>query len=414
MGEKARYKGAHGGRGSAKSWSFARALLIMGGSRPLRILCCREYQKSIKDSVHQLLSDQIQEMNMGYWYDIQAQTIKHRSNGTLFGFSGLRHNVIELKSYEGADIAWVEEAQAVSKKSWEILIPTIRKEESEIWLSFNPELEDDYTYQRFVLNPPKDSNIITMNWRDNPWFPNVLNEERLDLKERDPDAYMHVWEGHPKQVLEGAIFAKELRQAKIENRVTDVPYDPSKPVHTFWDLGWNSVSGRTAIIMAQSIGPRYQIIDYLEDAEHTIQWYISELQKKPYTWGTDYLPHDAESTNIAAGGKTVRRIMSGLGRKVKVLPRTKSIGGDIELCRTVFPKLYIDRNKCADLLQCLNRYKYAVDEETGLRSKKPEPSIYIHGADAFRQFGVAIKEDKEPVKKTQRRSNYSGTGAWMG
>ena len=139
LDDRARYKGAYGGRGSAKSWTFARALLLKGGSETLRILCARELQKTIKDSVHQLIADQIQEMNMGYWWDIQNQSIRHRSNGTQFGFTGLRHNIVELKSYEGADICWIEEAQVVSKKSWEILIPTIRKEGSEIWASFNPE-----------------------------------------------------------------------------------------------------------------------------------------------------------------------------------------------------------------------------------------------------------------------------------
>lgn len=413
--EKHRYKGARGGRGSAKSWSFARALLLLGGQETKRILCTRELQKSIKDSVHQLICDQIAEMNMGYWWEIQAQAIKHRSNGTAFGFAGLRHNIMELKSYEGADIAWVEEAQAVSKKSWEILVPTIRKEGSEIWVSFNPELEDDETYQRFVIHPPKDSRIEVMNWRDNPWFPEVLRQEMEELKERDPDSYLHVWEGHPRQVLEGAIFAKELRQAKLEERITDVPHDPSKPVHTFWDLGWNSVSGRTAIIMAQSHGPQYRIIDYLEDAEHTVQWYIKQLEDKPYVWGTDYLPHDAMSTNLAAGGRTVQKIMGGLGRSAKVILKTPSVNADIEVCRTIFPMVWIDRTKCSDLLQCLNRYKYKIDEETGLRSKNPEPSIYIHGADAFRQFARAIKQDKEPVKPKPRQStNYAGPGAWMG
>lgn len=414
LGEKKRYKVLKGGRGSAKSWSIARALLVRGIERPVRILCTREIQKTIKDSVHQLLKDQIQELNLGYYYEVQNQAI-HGRNGTAFGFAGLRHNITELKSYEGADYCWVEEAQVVSRKSWEVLVPTIRKEGSEIWVSFNPELEDDETYQRFVIHPPGEAIVVTVNHSDNPWFPEVLRKEMEEKKKRDPDGYLHIWEGHCKQVLEGAIFAKELRTAKLEGRITDVPYDSTRPVHTFWDLGWNSVTGRTAIIMAQSAGTAYRIIDYLEDAEHTVQWYISELNKRGYTWGTDYLPHDAESTNIAAGGKTVRKIMRNLGRKVHILRRTKSIGADIEICRTVFPQVYIDRNKASDLLQCLNRYKYAVDEETGLRSKKPEPNIYIHGADAFRQFARAIQEEKQPKQEEKPMiAPYVGSGAWMG
>lgn len=414
LGERARYKIIKGGRGSSKSWSIARALLIRGAERPIRVLCARELQKSIKDSVHQLLSDQIGAVGLDNFYTIQQQAIIGR-NGTVFGFAGLRHNITELKSYEGADYCWVEEAQVVSRKSWETLIPTIRKEGSEIWISFNPELEDDETYQRFVVNPPGGALVVTMNHVDNPWFPDVLKAEMVEKKTRDPDGYLHIWEGHPRQILEGAIFARELRQAKLDERITDVPYDPTKPVHTFWDLGWNSVTGRTAIVMAQTIGTLYHVIDYLEDAEKPVNWYIAELQRRPYTWGTDWLPHDAESTNIAAGGNTVKKLMISLGRKVRILTRTKSVGHDIEICRTLFPKIRFDRNKCADLIQCLNRYRYAIDEETGLRGKNPDPNIWIHGADAFRQLGRAITDEQQkPEKRKDDRQRYSGAGAWMG
>ena len=413
LGRQARYKVAYGGRGSAKSWSAARALLIRGVENPTRVLCCREFQKSIGESVHQLLSDQIANLNLGYYYNVTGTAITGL-NGTSFGYAGLRHNASGLKSYEGVDIAWVEEAQTASKRSIEILIPTIRKEASEIWVTFNPELEDDEAYKRFVLNKPHDSIVTKVNWNDNPWFPEVLRLELEELKERDPDAFLNVWEGHCRSSLDGAIYAKELRQAKLDERITAVPYDPTKPVHTFWDLGWNSVTGKTAITMAQSAGPEYRIIDYLEDAEHTVNWYISELQKKPYVWGTDWLPHDAENTNIAAGGKTVKSIMSGLGRKVRVLPR-RPIDEGINAARTIFSQCTFDATKTADLLQCLNRYKYAIDEETGLRSRKPEDSIYNHGADSFRYFSMAIQEDKKPVeKKTRDRVRYSGGGAWMG
>ena len=413
LGKQARYKAAYGGRGSAKSWSFARAMLLRGLERPTRSVCTRELQKSIKDSVHQLLCDQIAALNLGAYYSVQQTSIKG-PNGTEIGFAGLHHNITEFKSHEGADLAWVEEAQVTSRKSWDILIPTIRKEGSEIWATFNHELEDDETYKRLVLNPPSDSIVIKMNWQDNPWFPEVLRLEMEEKKLRDPDGYLHIWEGHCKQVLDGAIYAKELRQAKLENRIATVPYDPTKPVHSFWDLGWNSVSGRTAIIMAQTAGARYRVIDYLEDAEHTVNWYIAELQKKPYVWGTDWLPHDADNTNMAAGGRTVKKIMVGLGRKVRVLAR-RPIEEGINAARTIFGQCEFDAVKTADLMQCINRYKYAVDEETGLRSRKPEASIYSHGADSFRTFAMAINEDKEPVKdKTTPRRHSSGPQAWMG
>ena len=410
--QHARYKVLKGGRGSAKSWSVARALLIEGTQRQLRCLCTRELQKSIKDSVHQLLSDQIAEMGLQAYYQIKASEITG-PNGTSFGFAGLRHNITELKSYEGADRAWVEEAQVVSKKSWDILTPTIRKDGSEIWVTFNPELEDDETYKRFVIQPPGNSIVVDMSWRDNPWFPEVLRQEMLEKQKRDPDGYLHIWEGHCKTALEGAIYADELRKAKEENRITDVPVDRSKPVHTFWDLGWNNITGRTAVVMAQTINGQYRVVDYHEDAEHTVDWHVAELQKRGYVWGTDHLPHDADSTNLAAGGKTIAKLMRGLGRKVKVLAR-RPIGEGHQAVKMIFPQLVMDKTRCADLLQCLNRYKWEIDEETGLRSKKPEDSVYKHGADAFRTFGMAIKEDKEPVKQNKSQTvHHGGSAGWM-
>ena len=155
-----RYKVLYGGRGGAKSWGIARALLWLGTRNPLRILCAREFQSSIKDSVHRLLSDQVARMGFSDFYRIEQAAI-YGLNGTEFGFEGIRHNTNKIKSYEGANIAWVEEAVNVSKTSWEVLIPTIRTENSEIWISFNPELESDETYKRFVINPPPTAQLAT-------------------------------------------------------------------------------------------------------------------------------------------------------------------------------------------------------------------------------------------------------------
>ena len=220
--QPARYKVLYGGRGGAKSWGIARALLIMGAQRPLRIACGREIQKSIADSVHHLLKGQIEALGLSSHYRI-FETYIEGANGTLFTFHGLKTNVVSLKSIEGIDIFWVEEAQTVSKTSWDTLIPTIRKEGSEIWISFNPELETDETYRRFVLSPPTGAVVQKINYRDNPWFSGVLEQERLDTLARSLDDHAHIWEGETKKVLEGAIFAHELRAAYSDNRVMRVP-----------------------------------------------------------------------------------------------------------------------------------------------------------------------------------------------
>ena len=146
----------------------------------MRILCAREFMTSMRDSVHKLLSDQIESMGLIGFYEITQATIRGK-NGTEFSFVGLKNNVANVKSYEGVDICWVEEAQTVSRLSWNVLIPTIRKEKSEIWISFNPELETDETYQRFVVKPPRDSVLIKINWSDNPWFPDTLQIGRAHV-----------------------------------------------------------------------------------------------------------------------------------------------------------------------------------------------------------------------------------------
>ena len=192
--EQARYKVLYGGRGSLKSWSAARTLLLMGGQQRLRILCAREFQNSIADSVHRVLADQIGLMGLGDFYQVQNTAIVG-ANGTEFIFVGLRYNIESIKSLEGIDICWVEEAERVSERSWEILVPTVRKAGSEIWVTFNPAQESDPTYQRFVVNPPPGAIVRRVSWKDNPWLPDVLRQEAEYLRRTDPDAYCHVWEG---------------------------------------------------------------------------------------------------------------------------------------------------------------------------------------------------------------------------
>lgn len=190
----ARFRIAYGGRGSAKSWQFARALLVHGVQRPLRILCAREYQSSFKDSVHALLSDQIDRMGLAGFYAVQ-QTGIFGANGTEFLFKGLRRDIAQIKSTEGIDLCWVEEAEAVSEDSWRVLTPTIRKPGSEIWVSFNPAFETDPTFKRFVADPPARAIVRRVGYRDNPWLPDVLRHEAEELRRKDPEAYAHVWGG---------------------------------------------------------------------------------------------------------------------------------------------------------------------------------------------------------------------------
>jgi len=403
--DKSRYRVLYGGRGGAKSWGIARALLIKGAKDPLRILCAREFMTSMKDSVHKLLCDQIDDLSLNGMYEITQNTIRGK-NGTEFNFVGLRNNIANVKSFEGVDICWVEEAQSVSGRSWDVLIPTIRKEESEIWISFNPELETDETYQRFVLNPPENSVVTKINWNDNPWFPDTLRLEKDSLKLRDMQAYNTVWEGICRQTVDGAVFARELQQADLENRITRVGYDPSKPVHAVFDLGW---SDATAIWFVQFIGMETRLIRYIEDSQKTITDYLAKMQTYGYIYDTLWLPHDAENKTLAAAGRSIEQIVKSMGYKTRIIPRTP-IADSINAARTLFRNCWFDRENCHDGLQCLRHYRYEVDPETKQFSKNPLHDQYSHGADAFRMLGLMVNE---PKKRAPPKPSYQLPNSWM-
>jgi phage terminase large subunit len=218
---KRRFKVAHGGRGGAKSWSIARMLLIRAYSeKDHLILCAREFQTSIADSVHALLKNQIIAMGLDSWFKVTDQEIYCWLTNSRFIFKGLRRNINEIKSTEGVTICWVEEAQAVSENSWLTLIPTIRAKGSEIWVSFNPMEENDPTYRRFVLNPPPHALAIEINWSDNPWFPEDLEAERQFMLRTDPDAYDWIWNGQTRHVSEATIFRGRFRVEAFETPET--------------------------------------------------------------------------------------------------------------------------------------------------------------------------------------------------
>ena len=403
--EKSRYRILWGGRGGAKSWGIARALLILGARNPLRILCAREFQTSLKDSVHKLLCDQIESLGLMGFYEITQATIRAQ-NGTEFFFSGLKNNVTNIKSFEGVDICWVEEAANVSKLSWNVLIPTIRKEGSEIWISFNPELETDETYQRFVVNPPKDAIVQKINWSDNPWFPETLNLEREALKNRDMDSYNTVWEGVCRQTVDGAIFAREMQMAELQQRITNVVYDPAKPVHAVFDLGW---SDSTAIWFLQYVGMETRLLRYFEDSQQTISYYLSKMQTFGYVYDTLWLPHDAENKTLAANGKSIEEIVRAAGYKTQILPRVPIVDS-INAARTIFPACWFDRENTREGLDCLRHYRYEVDPNTGQFSKQPLHDHYSHGADAFRYIALMVKEPR----RARQQNTYVVPANWMG
>ena len=386
LSEKCRYRVLHGGRGSAKSWSVARALIVLAAARPIRVLCARETQKSIQESVHRLLKDQIALMGLAELFDVQETRILGR-NGSDFAFAGIRQQgVANLKSFEAVDICWVEEAQVVTDKSWDVLIPTIRRPESEIWVTFNPELDDDPTYKRFVLDPPPGAWVQQVNWSDNPWFPQVLEAERLHMKERDPVGYETIWEGKCRPAVEGAIFAAEIAQALDKGRVCNVPYDPGMKVHVIFDLGWND---STAIILAQRHLSEIRVIEYIEDSHRTIDWFSAELKNKRMNWGKLWIPHDGKHKNLQTG-KSIEDVLRALGWDVGIVPN-QPVEIGIKQARQAFPRVYFDKTHANGLLQRLKRYRRNVPVSTN-EPTGPLHDENSHGADAFRYMALVADQ----------------------
>ena len=226
---KYRYKVAYGGRGSGKTWGIAEALVIRAAFTPTRVLCGRELQLSIKESVLQVLADTIDRLNLGAYFDVQAQTIYGKQDinkGTQFIFSGIKSNPTKIKSMEGIDICWLEESENLSEESLDLVIPTIRKPGSEIWFSFNPRNILDETYQRFVVNTPPDTYLVKVNWDDNPWFPIELKNEMENLYESDPVKARHIWGGEPVGDSEYAIINPVWIEAAIDAHIK-LGFDPS-------------------------------------------------------------------------------------------------------------------------------------------------------------------------------------------
>lgn len=390
-----RYKIYHGGRGGAKSQSIARALLIQGYQEKHKILCAREIQKSIQDSVHSLLKEQIEQLGLGGFYTVTKTDIKG-ANGTEFLFAGLRSNIANIKSIPNITRAWVEEAQSASTSNIKTLALTVRAPNSEIWLSFNPELEDDPIYQEYVLFPPDDSIVVSINYDDNPFFPDVLRKEMESDRRKNEAEYQHIWMGKPKQAVDGAIFADEIRKAAEQGRITKVPLQAGVPVQTFWDLGQ---SDNTAIWFVQIVGMEFRLVEYYQCNGVKMAHYIEQLAERAnkYMFDEHCLPHDAEHEQLAAQSTIKQQLLNAirdnpkLGKNVRIVPRIPKKALAIDAARSIFGQCVFDKVNCADGLQCLRHAAFAKDAETGRVSKEPKHDIWSHGTDAFMQFAQHYK-----------------------
>ena len=399
--EPKRYKCVFGGRGSGKSFSIAQLLVLKAFKEPTRILCAREIQRSISDSVLQLLGDTVTRLGLNDFFDVQKSQIIGR-NGSRFLFLGLSNNISKVKSYEGLDVCWVEEAESVSYTSWETLIPTVRKKGSEIWVSFNPNDEMDDTYQRFVVNPPPNAYVKKVNYNQNPWFPEELEKERLYLKDKNEDLYNHVWEGEVLSNRDGAYYAKFIPN----DQIIDFAVEPNIPVDSYWDLG---VSDSTCIWLVQQIGMEIRVVDCYENQGEGLQFYINWLHdwraKHQAVFGDHYAPHDIQVRELGTG-KSRLETARKLGIHFRVV-RKLTIEDGIHAARAILPKCYFEKTNTKDGLQALRRYRKEFDEKKGIYKPHPLHDWSSHYADAFRYFAVAFRDRSKQQRVGQPQANIS-------
>lgn len=398
-GKRVRFRVLHGGRDGAKSHSIARMLLARGRAKPERILCTREIQKSIAESVHQLLKDLISEMGLEDFYEVQQHYIKG-ANGTQIAFHGLSgQTAMSIKSFEGTTICWVEEAQTISKRSWDLLEPTIRAPNSEIWVSFNPDMDTDETYRRFVTNPPDDAIVMQINWNDNPWRSAVLDAAREKMLREAPEDYAHIYGGACRPAVDGAIYFKEV--AALRNgRLTNVPYDPMLKVHVVVDLGFNDYM---ALILVQRLGSEIRVIRYIEDRMRDIPSYSQELHDLKLNFGRIYLPHDGKARTLISSnnphGSSAEKQFQKLGWKVEIVDNLEIEQG-IRKTREVFPRVIVDRANAVELVNRLGRYRRRVNSEG--QASTPVHDDQSHGSDGFRYLAIVAdqmsNDNQAPVK----------------
>lgn len=407
----ARYKGAYGGRGSGKSHFFAESLIEDSLlEKGLRSVCIREVQKSLKDSAKRLIEDKLQKFKLGEkdGFKVFTDVIKTPGDGVII-FQGMQdHTAESIKSLEGFKRAWVEEAQTLSATSLSLLRPTIREEGSQLWFSWNPRRRSDPVDAMLRGGTlPTDAVVVRANWIDNPWFPDVLDQERKDCRRDSPEQYPHIWDGEYATVLSGAYFAEAISRAKQERRIGRLARDPLMQIRAFWDIGGaGSKSDATAIWIAQFVEREVRVLDYYEAQGQPLAAHLNWLRGNGYEDALCVLPHDGEHTNVltaktfadhieAAGFRTDTVKNQGRGAAMK----------RIEAARRLFPSIWFNAETTQPGLDALGWYHEKRDEDRNL-GLGPEHDWSSHGADAFGLMCVAYEAPVQKQKANKRDNRY--------
>lgn len=397
---EARYRGAWGGRGSGKTRGFAKMTAIRGYQAGMigasgQILCTREHLNSLEDSsLEEIKAAIASEAWLADYYEVGEKFIRSRDGRINYTFAGLRHNLDSIKSKARIILNWTDEAETVSEEAWRKLIPTIREEGSEVWVTWNPESKRSATHQRFRISPPDGAKIVEMNWRDNPWFPQVLNLERLEDKAKRPDQYDHVWEGDFVQEHEGAYYAKLIIAARKDGRVCRVAADPLMMVRAVWDIGGTGAKADAcAIWIVQYVGREIRLLDYYEAQGQPLGAHVEWLRSKGHAGAMCVLPHDG-ATNDRVHDVSYESALRAAGFGVQVIANQGAGAAmkRVEAARRLFPAMWFDEKTEAGL-EALAWYHEKRDEARGI-GLGPNHDWASHGADAFGLVAVAYEMPK--------------------
>jgi phage terminase large subunit len=373
-----------------------------------RAVCIREVQKTLAQSSKHLIEKKIEDLGLGRYFNITKENIGTPGGGVIL-FQGMQdHTAESIKSLEGCRIAWAEEAQTLSQRSLSLLRPTIREPGSEIWFSWNPRRKSDAVDEFLIGKQPEGSVVVTANWRDNPWFPPVLEDERkLDLK-LYPDRYEHIWEGDYARAFEGAYFAKGLAEAKSSGRIGKVARDPLLPLRAFWDIGGSGASADAlAIWIVQFVGQSIYVLDYIEGVGQVLGYYTSELRARGYHDVECVLPHDGVNANNVTG-KRYEDHLRDAEFDVRVIPNQGRGAASmrIEAVRRILPKVWFNEETTQAGREALAYYHERRDEARNV-GLGPEHDWSSHCADAFGLMAICYEEPRQaakPVRYTQPQS----------
>lgn len=418
---EAMYRGAYGGRGSGKTRSFAkmaaiRAYMWAQEGRSGVVVCAREYMNSLADSSMAEVKAAIEsEPWLAAHYDIGENYIRTKDKRVNFVFIGLRHNLDSIKSKAKILLLWVDEAEPVTESAWNKAIPTVREEDAEIWVTWNPELDGSATDKRFKKNPPSDSKIVEMNWTDNPFFPAILDRTRRDDLEKRPEDYAHTWGGGYKTHNPGAYFAKALAKAKEEGRICFVPRDPLLPVRTYWDIGGTGQRADACAIWAcQFVGLEIRLLQYYEAVGQELSFHVQWLRDNGYEKAECILPHDG-AANDKVFNVSYESSLRAAGFKVRVIPNM-GVGAAmtrVKSAQKVFGAVRFNNapdkegdDSTAGGRLALGWYHEKRDEHRDI-GLGPNHDWSSHCADAFGMMCVDYEQNKP---QTYKKLNYPSLG----